>query len=76
MKKCLLVSVCSFALLSVSAVAGATCLYGHGDGYAKVEKDPIKDALAKEKVDPNLLALIKKQQAAEQVPVNPIVVFN
>jgi len=78
MKKNVLVLTCSISLLSLSSVAGATCLY-HGDGYAKAEYTPIEDQLAadvaNEAVDPNLLALLKKQQAGKS-KIKPIRTFN
>lgn len=75
MKKTVLAVACSFGLVSFSAMAGGNCLYGHGEGYAQLDDTTVEDQLAKEKVDPALLALLKKQEA-NQALVKPIATYN
>lgn len=72
MKKGLIVVACALGLFSVNAVAGG-CI--HADGYAKMKQYPTEDVVAKQEVDPNLLALMKKHEA-RQSPVEPVLTFN
>jgi len=75
MKKVLFLVAVSFSFISASAVAGENCIYGQ----KTLAKAAIKDALIAEnnveKVDPALLAVLKKQQAAKEM-LNPVATFN
>jgi len=71
MKKLSLVIAASFSLLSFNALAGGNCLYGHEKSLA----DAVDDVELTEKVDPTLLALLKKQQTNKE-QVKPIITFN
>ena len=75
MKKMSFVVAASFSLLSFNAFAGGNCLYGHDKNLAEIV---VEDAVIAEnvnKVDPTLLALLKKQQA-DKSPLKPVVTFN
>jgi len=72
MKKLSLLVAVSFSLLSFSAFAGGNCLYGHDKNLAEAA---VEDAVIAEKVDPALLAILKKQQAKKE-QIKPIIVFN
>lgn len=72
MKKSALIAVAPLCLLSFSAFAGDNCLYGKDKSLAIA---PVEDAVIAEKVDPALLALVKKQQA-EKEQAEQIITFN
>jgi len=72
MKKVSLVVAASFSLLSFNAMAGGNCLYGHDKSLAE---SAVKDAVIAEKVDPRLLAILKKQEADAEKVV-PVVSYN
>jgi len=69
-----LVVAASFSLLSFSVFAGGSgnCLYGHDKNIAQAA---VEDAQTIENVDPNLLALLKKQKD-EKEQVKVIETFN
>ena len=73
MKKVSLVAVASLSFLSFGALAGDNCIYGKDKSIAAsaVEDALIAENVA-EKVDPTLLALLKKQQAEKE----QIITFN
>lgn len=62
----------TFMVLSSSAFAGGNCIYGHDSKIAASDDAVIYD---KTKVDPSLLALLKKQQDS-QIKTTPIATFN
>ena len=72
MKQVLLVVAASFSLISFNANAGGNCIYGHDKNLAEVD---VQDAVIAEKVDPTLLALLKKQQS-EKEHVKQIITYN
>lgn len=75
MKKVSLAVVCISALsaLSLSGLAGATCLYGHDAKIAGAE-DSLDKAGMEGETDPRLLALLKKQE--EDAKTLPIGAYN
>lgn len=72
MKKVLFVAFASLSFLSAGAVAGENCLYGKNKNLVMAAVEESKNI---EKVDPTLLALLKKQQS-EQERVQQIITFN
>lgn len=72
MKKVLFIAFASLSFLSASAFAGENCLYGKNKNLVMAA---VEEAQNMEKVDPTLLALLKKQQS-EKVQVQQIITFN
>ncbi len=72
MKKLSVVVAATFALLSFSAFAGGNCIYGHDAKIAKASEEPLYD---EKLVDPNLLALLRKQKEQNTL-IKPIATFN
>ena len=72
MKKVSLAVAASFSLFSFSAFAGGLCNYGHDKHLAA----SVEDTVIHEQVDPNLLALLKKQDDSTTEKMSPITTFN
>lgn len=62
----------TFMVLSSSTFAGGDCIYGHDAKIAASDAAVIDDTT---KVDPSLLALLKKQQD-KQIKTTPIATFH
>jgi len=62
MKKMSMVVAAVFSLLSFSAFAGENCIYGQDQKLAISVEDNQQKHLMAEKVDPTLLAMLKKHQ--------------
>jgi len=74
MKKVSLVVAALFGLVSFSAFAGGSgnCLYGHDKTIAE---SAVEDTDNSENIDPQFLALLKKQKAEKEL-VKPIETYN
>ncbi len=70
------IAVVPLCLLSFSAFAGGNCIYGKDKVLAAsaIEDAVIAEKIA-EKVDPTLLALLRKQQAEKEL-TQKIITFN